>query len=234
MGVFSWFRRRQSAATAPAEAGATPVGETAEGGAVAVLSPEESKALPAEPGTEQQPPPGVPAARTAPEAETAVDTPAAAVPAQPVGQGDDQDRLVPAPAEVAELLAAAVAAVPQTPEAVEEDLPQRSEQSDTGDEAMGLMDDIKSKAEQLKGKAGHLADQHHDKIEEMVDKTGEAIDKATKGKYSEKITSGAEKTKGAVGGFAEKHGKDGQDASGTADAADQSSEGSKGEEDLPG
>jgi ElaB/YqjD/DUF883 family membrane-anchored ribosome-binding protein len=165
----------------------------------------------------------VPAARTAPETETAVDTPAA-LPAQQPAPGEDQDGLVPAAAEVAELLAAAVAAVSPEPAAAE-DLPQRPEQPDTGDEAMGLMDNLKGKAEELaeelKEKAGQLAGQHNEKIDELVDKTGEVVDKATHGRYSEQIASRAEKAKGAVDGFAEKakQGKEGSEQAPAAEAA---------------
>ncbi|MQS14247.1 antitoxin [Streptomyces kaniharaensis] len=69
---------------------------------------------------------------------------------------------------------------------------------------MGLMDNLKGKAEELKEKAGELAGKHSEQIDHMVDRAGGAIDKATKGKYSEKIEHGASKAKGAVDDFAHK------------------------------
>ncbi|MFE1322020.1 antitoxin [Kitasatospora phosalacinea] len=69
---------------------------------------------------------------------------------------------------------------------------------------MGLMDNLKGKAEELKGKASELAGKHGDKIDSMVDKTGEAIDKATKHKYSDKIVKGTSATKHARDDFAAK------------------------------
>ncbi|WP_030239398.1 antitoxin [Streptomyces sp. NRRL S-350] len=69
---------------------------------------------------------------------------------------------------------------------------------------MGLMDNLKGKAEELKEKAGELAGKHSDQIDTIVDKAGGAIDKATKGKYSDRIEHGAAKAKDAVGDFAHK------------------------------
>ncbi|MFJ9776501.1 antitoxin [Kitasatospora sp. NPDC101157] len=69
---------------------------------------------------------------------------------------------------------------------------------------MGLMDNLKGKAEELKEKASELAGKHSDQIDQFVDKAGGAIDKATKGKYSEKIEHGTGKAKDAVGDFAHK------------------------------
>ncbi|MFJ1756241.1 antitoxin [Kitasatospora sp. NPDC088134] len=67
---------------------------------------------------------------------------------------------------------------------------------------MGLMDNLKHKAEELKDKAGELADKHNDKIDTMVDKAGEAIDKATKHKYSDQIGKGASAAKSAADSLA--------------------------------
>ncbi|WP_329580142.1 Rv0909 family putative TA system antitoxin [Kitasatospora sp. NBC_01250] len=216
MGVFSWFRRR--AAEAP------PSG-AADGGSVAVLTaPQRSAPEPTE-GAEQESPPGVPAARSAPEAESdpvesVVASALAVVNAgsAEVGTAESDETGtagVPAPPvlapDVAELLAAALAAASQGVEPAGDAQPQsRPERPDTGDEAMGLMDNLKGKAEELAGelkeKASHLAGQHNEKIDEFVDKAGDALDKATKGKYSDKIATGTEKTKDAVDGFAEKPG----------------------------
>lgn len=69
---------------------------------------------------------------------------------------------------------------------------------------MGLMDNLKGKAEELKERASELAGKHHEQIDSMVDKAGGAIDKATKGKYTDKIEHGATKAKGAVDDFAHK------------------------------
>ncbi|MCX4746510.1 antitoxin [Kitasatospora sp. NBC_01287] len=196
MGVISWFRRRIA-----------EVPTAADGGSVAVLDPQEQVAPGTTGGEQQESPPGVPAARTAPEAELG-GSPA------PVDEGGAADEsaaatLLDVPAilspDVAELLAAALAAAAQSVEPAEDALPpSRPERPDTGDEAMGLMDNLKGKAEELKDRASALAGQHNEKIDDLVDKAGGAIDKATKGKYSDKIATGAEKAKGAVDDFAEK------------------------------
>ncbi|WP_406203840.1 antitoxin [Kitasatospora sp. NBC_01560] len=65
------------------------------------------------------------------------------------------------------------------------------------------MDNLKGKAEELKEKASELAGKHNAQIDQVVDKAGGAIDKATKGKYSEKIEHGASRAKGAVDDFAQ-------------------------------
>lgn len=80
---------------------------------------------------------------------------------------------------------------------------------------MGLMDNLKGKAEELKEKASELAGKHSDQIEHAVDKAGGAIDKATKGKYSEKIEHGTSKAKHAVDDFAHKPGGPGGTTPGT-------------------
>ncbi len=69
---------------------------------------------------------------------------------------------------------------------------------------MGMLDNLRGKAEELKDKAGELAAKHGDQIDQVVDKAGGALDKATKGKYSEKIEHGAGRAKDAVGDFAHK------------------------------
>ncbi|GAB2737504.1 antitoxin [Kitasatospora kifunensis] len=227
MGVFSWFRRR--ATEAP------PTG-VADGGSVAVLAAPERSAPESTESAQQESPPGVPAARTAPEAESG-EFPHEAPPA---AAADLESALAPAPPtlapevaalapDVAELLAAALAAAAQGVEPTEDAHPQsRPERPDTGDEAMGLMDNLKGKAEELAGdlkeKASHLAGQHNEQIDQFVDKAGEAIDKATKGKYSDKIATGTEKAKGAVDGFADKPAPqegDSADGSGSAETGGQ-------------
>ncbi|MEE1826353.1 antitoxin [Streptomyces sp. BE20] len=77
---------------------------------------------------------------------------------------------------------------------------------------MGLMDNLKGKAGELKDKAGEFAGKHSAQIEQAVDKAGGAIDKATKGKYAEKIEHGTSKAKGAVDDFAHKPPTSGPDA----------------------
>lgn len=249
MGVFSWFRRRATEA---------PPSGAADGGSVAVLAAPERSTPESIEGVEQESPPGVPAARTAPEDETdpigsglAESVMAAALAvvtsgsaesgsadsgtAEPGETAPAQVQAAPALApDVAELLAAALAAAAQGVEPAEDAQPQsRPERPDTGDEAMGLMDNLKGKAEELAGelkeKASHLAGQHNEKIDEFVDKAGDALDKATKGKYSEKIATGTEKTKGAVDGFAEK-----PDAPQPGDSADGSAGGGAGSPDGSG
>lgn len=169
MGVISWFRRSRAVVQASGEQ---------DGGAVAVLDPVDRTDQDRTKDAEQEPRPGVPTARTAPDAG------AEAVEAD----GEAEGR------------ATAENAVP------EDDSHEHSrlERPDTGDEAMGVMDNLKGMAEELKDKASHLAGQHAEKIDEVVDKAGDAIDKVTKGKYSEKIATGTEKAKHAVDGFAEK------------------------------
>ncbi|GAA1264278.1 hypothetical protein GCM10009665_62120 [Kitasatospora nipponensis] len=215
MGVFSWFRRR--------EAGARAAGAT-DGGAVAVLDPQGRTEQERTEDAAQEPLPGVPAARTAPEAGELEGPQGGAARGEgargadpavgPVEEDLGATGFRTVGADVAELLAAAVAAVAEAAQAAQpaqdSHRESRPERPDTGDEAMGLMDNLKGKAEELKEKAGQLAGQHNEKIDDLVDKAGEALDKATKGKYSDKIATGTEKAKGAVDGFAEKPGDPGQ------------------------
>ncbi|MGW2252777.1 antitoxin [Kitasatospora sp. NPDC001660] len=83
---------------------------------------------------------------------------------------------------------------------------------------MGLMDNLKGKAEELKERASELAGKHHDQIEHMVDRAGGAIDKATMGKYTDKIEHGASRAKDAVDDFAHtpKPGEEGTGGNGQA------------------
>ncbi|MGW4896154.1 antitoxin [Kitasatospora sp. NPDC004240] len=66
------------------------------------------------------------------------------------------------------------------------------------------MDNLKGKAGELKEKASELAGKHSGQIEHAVDKAGGAIDKATKGKYTEKIEHGTHRAKEAAADFAHK------------------------------
>ncbi|MFI0768746.1 antitoxin [Streptomyces sp. NPDC021218] len=63
---------------------------------------------------------------------------------------------------------------------------------------MGLMDNLKAKAGQMKGKAGSLAQQHEARIERGLEKAAKTVDTRTKGKYSAKIETGRGKAKGAL------------------------------------
>ncbi len=61
---------------------------------------------------------------------------------------------------------------------------------------MGFLDKLKGKGG-LKDKAVDLAKQHDDKLDKGIDKASDLADKATKGKYTEKIDNAAEKAKDA-------------------------------------
>jgi hypothetical protein len=56
----------------------------------------------------------------------------------------------------------------------------------------------------LADKAKDLAGQHGDKIDQAIDRSVQAADKATKGKYGDRLAGGADKLKGAVAGAADK------------------------------
>lgn len=74
---------------------------------------------------------------------------------------------------------------------------------------MGLLDNLKAKLGPAKEKVGGLAQQHEGKIGEGLDKVAKAVDTKTKGKYSDRITSGTSKAKGALGKIAHKDGSGG-------------------------
>ncbi|WAP60980.1 antitoxin [Streptomyces sp. S465] len=63
---------------------------------------------------------------------------------------------------------------------------------------MGLMDNLKAKAGQMKGKAGGFAQQHEARIERGLEKAAKTVDTRTKGKYSAKIETGTGKAKDAL------------------------------------
>ncbi|MFC1419885.1 antitoxin [Streptacidiphilus cavernicola] len=75
---------------------------------------------------------------------------------------------------------------------------------------MGLSDSLKGALDQAKEKAGELAGKHNAHIDQGLDKVGEFADKATKGKYSDKINSGRDKAKERIDDIAAAH-ADGQD-----------------------
>lgn len=59
---------------------------------------------------------------------------------------------------------------------------------------MGFLDKLKGNTAKLK----ETAADHADQIEDGIDKGADLIDDKTKGKYSDKIDSAADKAKGAV------------------------------------
>ncbi|MFE7464493.1 antitoxin [Streptomyces sp. NPDC057499] len=70
---------------------------------------------------------------------------------------------------------------------------------------MGFLDTLKAKLGPAKEKVGELAHQHGGKIDQGLDKAARTVDEKTKGKYSEKIESGARKAKDAVERLAHKN-----------------------------
>lgn len=63
---------------------------------------------------------------------------------------------------------------------------------------MGFLDKIKGRSgdlEKIKARATQLAQEHGDKIDQGIDKAAGLADKATKGKYSDKIDQAAVKAK---------------------------------------
>jgi len=61
---------------------------------------------------------------------------------------------------------------------------------------VGFLDKLKGKGG-LKDKAVDFAKQHDDQIDQGIEKAANAADKATKGKYTDKIDGAAEKAKDA-------------------------------------
>ncbi|MBA2532164.1 MAG: antitoxin [Nocardioidaceae bacterium] len=55
---------------------------------------------------------------------------------------------------------------------------------------MGILDKFKGTANSLRKSADKALDQHGDKIATGVDKAGGAVNKATKGKYADKVDKG--------------------------------------------
>ncbi|MGW6542956.1 antitoxin [Streptomyces massasporeus] len=79
---------------------------------------------------------------------------------------------------------------------------------------MGLMDNVKAKLGPAKGKVSDLAHRHGGKIHHGLDKAAQAVDKTTKGKYSDRIQSGAGRAKSAMGRLTH-HGHTAPDAGAT-------------------
>ncbi|MFF5564160.1 antitoxin [Streptomyces sp. NPDC012623] len=69
---------------------------------------------------------------------------------------------------------------------------------------MGFLDSLKAKIGPARDKVSDLAQQHGDKIEQGLDKAARTVDEKTKGKYSDKIGTGADKAKDALGKLAHK------------------------------
>jgi len=72
---------------------------------------------------------------------------------------------------------------------------------------MGLFDKAKDLAEDLRGKAGDLADEHGDRIKQGIDRAAGVVDDKTKGRRTDTIESAAQKAKGAVDRLAEGRGR---------------------------
>ncbi|MGW2341119.1 antitoxin [Streptomyces sp. NPDC001661] len=76
---------------------------------------------------------------------------------------------------------------------------------------MGFLDSLKAKFGPAKDKVSDLAQQHGDKIDQGLDKAGKLVDEKTKGKYSDKIRTGTDKAKDAVGRMSAPDPKDARD-----------------------
>ncbi|MFJ6016047.1 antitoxin [Streptomyces sp. NPDC092952] len=70
---------------------------------------------------------------------------------------------------------------------------------------MGFLDNLKAKLGPAKEKVGELAQQHGGRIDQGLEKAARTVDEKTKGKYSDKIESGAQKAKDAVERLAHKN-----------------------------
>jgi hypothetical protein len=64
--------------------------------------------------------------------------------------------------------------------------------------AMGLSDSLKGALGQAKDKATEFAGKHNSSIDSGLDKVGALADKATKGKYSDRINTSRDKAKEAL------------------------------------
>jgi MT0933-like antitoxin protein len=70
---------------------------------------------------------------------------------------------------------------------------------------MSFLDKAKQALGQAKGRAGHLAAQHSDKIDQAIDKGSGYLDQRTSGKYSDKIHRAGDSAKGAATKLAVQH-----------------------------
>ncbi|KIF03416.1 collagen triple helix repeat-containing protein [Streptomyces sp. RSD-27] len=69
---------------------------------------------------------------------------------------------------------------------------------------MSLLDHLKAKLAPAKDKVGDLAQKHEGRIGQGLDKVAKAVDSKTHGKYRDRITSGTDKAKDALGKVAHK------------------------------
>ncbi|MFD9904908.1 antitoxin [Streptomyces sp. NPDC059063] len=67
---------------------------------------------------------------------------------------------------------------------------------------MGFLEQLKAKLAPAKDKVSGLAQQHGDKIDQGLEKAANVVDSKTKGKYSDKIQTGTDKAKDALGRLA--------------------------------
>ncbi|MCN9242531.1 antitoxin [Streptomyces sp. NPDC052051] len=67
---------------------------------------------------------------------------------------------------------------------------------------MGLLDNLKAKLGPAKDKVTDFAQQHEDKVGQGIEKAAKMVDEKTKGKYSDKIHTGSDKAKQAMGRIA--------------------------------
>ncbi|MFF2848613.1 antitoxin [Streptomyces sp. NPDC058001] len=82
---------------------------------------------------------------------------------------------------------------------------------------MSILDTLKAKLAPAKDKVSDLAHQHGEKIDHGLERAAKMVDDKTKGKYSEKIHTGTDKAKGALGRLA---GKEPGDTAGGAAEGD--------------
>lgn len=66
---------------------------------------------------------------------------------------------------------------------------------------MSVLENLKAKAGVMKDKAAGFTRQHEEKIERGLDKAVKTVDAKTKGKYRDRLETGAGKAKGALGRF---------------------------------
>ncbi|GAA3842637.1 hypothetical protein GCM10022403_088270 [Streptomyces coacervatus] len=69
---------------------------------------------------------------------------------------------------------------------------------------MGLLNNLKAKLSPAKDRVSGLAQQHGGKITNGLDKAAKVVDEKTKGKYSDKIHTGAGRAKDAMERLAHK------------------------------
>ncbi|MFF8449229.1 antitoxin [Streptomyces leeuwenhoekii] len=80
---------------------------------------------------------------------------------------------------------------------------------------MGLLDNVKARLGPAKGKVSDLAQRHGGKIQHGLDRAARAVDERTKGKYSDRIRTGADKAKGAMDRLAHQDGSGSDPGGGT-------------------